>query len=562
MRGYREGADSDHNHDDHSFRADTLVFDRLQMLDALRRLVDREDGIAFQRLALSLLREAYGPILPHEPHNDLGRDAVLHFDGIKYAVCTSLTGTFDKIKSDLLRSVGTEPKQRDFLFVTLAKITNAKVTQLQTRAKNEIDCNLTILEQAWIVAEALRPSNAFAVAEILQISPSTRGPTPTIIVSDPSLLIAANDTNMIDLALTTTSAIAVVGEQPTENHDEQIFSFSLSSTEVARATSLPKGADPTVCAFRNEIYCCYVRREGKGISIYFGCLTKKPTAWTRIATNLTTLCGPPLLHRLKGCLAVTWVTKIGPTASTVRLIGGEGESLTAQPIVGIVKPFLSQLASPHIIDSEQDCYLINIGRTELDIYRIDDQSISLFVSRPHGAPDGFPARLTALAFSNRVLIVLDWPWRAMFSLVLNTTTGEFGEPALIASNGKFPHLALTRGRALLAWAGGRPVTADMLRDVGDPHALESIADTLFVTSITEIAARQTLELDEISDVDVWAPVWCAWLNEAGQVEKVYGPLVRKAKAHTFVKLEVVGDRGLLICREVEDVYCRWLTIHD
>src|SRR5688500_6524024 len=91
---------------------------KMELIRALDDMVQREDGLTFQRLARRLLRETVSTLIPHAEHNDLGRDATIEWRGGSTIVLTSLDARLDKIRADIKRALGTGASARQAIFCT------------------------------------------------------------------------------------------------------------------------------------------------------------------------------------------------------------------------------------------------------------------------------------------------------------------------------------------------------------------------------------------------------------------------------------------------------------
>jgi hypothetical protein len=530
------------------------MFDRLTILDALRRLVEREGGVDFQRLTIALLREAFNEVVPNQLHNDLGADATVRFRGVSRLVCISLSFSSRKVESDIRRSLDNRPLVRDFLFITAAKVSNQKLQTIIHELESRLECTLVILEQSWIVSECLRPFNAFTVSSALHLNASRTTGDVEVIVGPIEIVSRSPATNFVDAAIDERAVTAVLGHLPSASNDERIDAFLFEKEQTSSFFGVATGADPTVLKFAGQTFISFVRIEDSSFSLFVGCLIDGRIQKARIKRHLPRLCGPPTLHVRDGSLAVTWVTQRGPTLHSSLLAWDmtKGISVSAESS-DTIGGFNYSSSEPVVTFDESGCYVVTMGTDCITIYSFDKQ-IKRIGSRPHRGFGALPARVAAVVRSRKIVLAVDTPGECLTTLLFDVVTGEFGEPKIISAGGKFPSLSLIRNQVAIAWVGGAPIPSALLKGV-EPESGKMIGIALNSSTRQEMAQQLLEEIDEadlmsVPLVPVWAPVWIGVLNDEAQCVSSYGPLGLVNFEHDFIKLTLASNCGLLIWRAV------------
>lgn len=141
---------------------------RIAVVNALDDLMDRKDGVTFQRLARRLLEERFPGVLPHAETRDLGRDATFVFRGRPAILCASLTATGTKVTEDLRRAQQMTPPLAVAVFCTPKSVTNERIASWR-RAASDLGVELVVLEREWVIDQCLRPANAWTVVDDLRV---------------------------------------------------------------------------------------------------------------------------------------------------------------------------------------------------------------------------------------------------------------------------------------------------------------------------------------------------------------------------------------------------------
>src|SRR5260370_386178 len=103
------------------------VSHRLLVLSAIADMINRQDGVAFQRLARRLLEEHYPGLIPHAHNHDLGRDATFPYEGRVAILLASLTASRRKLTDDVRRATTTADHFDIALYCTPRSVTNAEI---------------------------------------------------------------------------------------------------------------------------------------------------------------------------------------------------------------------------------------------------------------------------------------------------------------------------------------------------------------------------------------------------------------------------------------------------
>ena len=140
---------------------------------ALTDLVSYEEGMRFQRLAISLARERWPEIVATEPKKDGGEDALsidFEKDGARCRIACSITATFAKIKADA-KSIHDRGVSLDLLiFYTARSVSNTVVDGWKKDIRDEFHHDLIVIGREDIIHDLLKPENAWLCATFLRLN--------------------------------------------------------------------------------------------------------------------------------------------------------------------------------------------------------------------------------------------------------------------------------------------------------------------------------------------------------------------------------------------------------
>ncbi|MBC8485686.1 MAG: hypothetical protein H8D45_06560 [Bacteroidetes bacterium] len=137
---------------------------------ALHKLIIHEQGILFQRLAISLAKQQWPEMIATQPHKDGGQDAYMPYfeSNEKYlSVGCSITANYSKIKKDAERIIKRGTQLDTFIFYTPATTSNCKFDEWGKKLKSELGCDLQPRTKEDIIQELIKPYNHWMCREFL-----------------------------------------------------------------------------------------------------------------------------------------------------------------------------------------------------------------------------------------------------------------------------------------------------------------------------------------------------------------------------------------------------------
>lgn len=138
---------------------------------ALDALVVHEEGIKFQRLALSLAKTRWPELVAAEVKKDGGEDGLTHpyltKSGKRFDIASSITATYGKVRGDVKRICGRGVKLDLLVFYTPVKVLNTKVDDWRRKISEEFGCELMVISREDIIQDLLRPQNHWMCSEFL-----------------------------------------------------------------------------------------------------------------------------------------------------------------------------------------------------------------------------------------------------------------------------------------------------------------------------------------------------------------------------------------------------------
>ena len=132
----------------------------------------------FQALAVVLGKKRWPELIAHQRKKDFGLDAFapgsLTADGNSKGLAASITPTLGKIISDAKKAKRNFPGPKSLLFVTPAKVGNAKRKEWEEAVRKECGIELHIIEREEIIALMMMPENASVRASFLYLEGDSR----------------------------------------------------------------------------------------------------------------------------------------------------------------------------------------------------------------------------------------------------------------------------------------------------------------------------------------------------------------------------------------------------
>src|SRR5688572_26755860 len=124
---------------------------------ALDELASQEEGMRFQGLAIVLGKMRWPELIARQRKKDRGLDAYapasLTPEKVGKGLAASITPTLTKVATDARTAKENYPDLKMLLFVTSAKVGNAKRRQWEQAIQKDHDLELYIIEREDIIAE-------------------------------------------------------------------------------------------------------------------------------------------------------------------------------------------------------------------------------------------------------------------------------------------------------------------------------------------------------------------------------------------------------------------------
>ena len=133
-------------------------------------MIDEQNGIKFQRLAVHLAKFKWPEFIATQVQNDGGEDATTFecsSDGKCRRLACSLTGTLGKIQDDAERIHNRNVPLDILVFMTPSAVSNTKFSRWREKIKNEFGFDLYIIEQEEIITLLEQPHNTWLCNEFL-----------------------------------------------------------------------------------------------------------------------------------------------------------------------------------------------------------------------------------------------------------------------------------------------------------------------------------------------------------------------------------------------------------
>jgi len=142
---------------------------------ALGDLIVHEEGLRFQRLAISLAKLRWPEIIATTPHNDGGEDAFMPYyfesNGKHLSVACSITATYDKIKSDVQKIIDRGRPLDILVFYTPERKSNRKLCDdWGKKLKQQVGCDLLPIPREEIIHTLLEQNDHWRCREFLNLN--------------------------------------------------------------------------------------------------------------------------------------------------------------------------------------------------------------------------------------------------------------------------------------------------------------------------------------------------------------------------------------------------------
>lgn len=138
-------------------------------------MIDEEEGMRFQGLAVQLAQERFPPLVACERKKDLGLDAYASgpttSNGVGVGLICSITPEIGKIRSDAQKVRLNFPDVRTIYFATPQPVTNLKSSSWKQEILEEFGFTLIPLTREEIITALMRPVNASLLENYLRIVP-------------------------------------------------------------------------------------------------------------------------------------------------------------------------------------------------------------------------------------------------------------------------------------------------------------------------------------------------------------------------------------------------------
>lgn len=141
-----------------------MIVSRIDISKALDEMIEHEEGIRFQRLAVLLAKQKWPDLVASEPKKDLGADArasgALAANGQGKILASSLTATLAKIKHDATEDKLRFPDTKVLIFATPCAVSNLKKEQWAEEVRSSFEFELEVMSREEIVSSLMQPHNA------------------------------------------------------------------------------------------------------------------------------------------------------------------------------------------------------------------------------------------------------------------------------------------------------------------------------------------------------------------------------------------------------------------
>lgn len=546
------------------------MFTRLDILTGINDCIQREDGIAFQRLSLRLLEASGLAVIPHYEHNDLGRDGTVLVNGRQCCFCSSLRADWRKIAADIRRALSTGNPCETIYYCTARAVTQQKIHQYVSRVSEDFGVEFIMLERAWVIAQCLRVENHYLVAQELGIRPSAIELDARLLFESPQFI--TKDYAPIlncDVLCNNNETLLAWCTAPSSFEPERVYLKRILPSEMS-AMVVAEGADPAVIRIGDRRLVSWTKRISQSpykrtyqVAEYDKDL--RVLSEQRICESDSRSYGQHHLFRYREDAYLCYMTHADEERSILHMVSlsSSDEEATELDISAVTFKMLGPDCSSQ---SKERLLCIVDDNRRLNVYqrcRHGWQSISSITNTDIGERDIH--RWDAAIRDNHVLFIFDntYPkgW-SLKTLLLNLSTGEHAGVQEVAYHGKFPSIGvLGREHWIASWVGSPPqplALQDKRRD--------SVAEALYFDAITQVQQeterqaetwyRNMGRMDEyvnrFSVVDAWAPLWIGILDRSGRCIDSYGPLGYGGHPQFGTVLDISESHGVLAWRLGED----------
>jgi len=568
------------------------LFKRNQIIHAIEKLCEREEGITFQRLARRLLREQFSYTIPHNEHKDLGADASLNIYGSIVVLCASLSANLSKIKSDVEKNIKNNTNFNKIIFCTPQKVSNEKIKKWEIEISNLYDKSIEILERSWVIDECLRPQNSFIVYEELNIAPSTEYDsfiykTPLLgghqfVTQDHQDILNTNSYSLNE------DVNYLVWHTPPNGDNLEAVNLAKSSKNGLETIHVSEGADGDCILLDEKVYVSWVLKNQETelwsimTNIYDSDLNKLQEIC--VNKNLPKLINNPYIARCKREIFIIFAHQPSPGEYVLRTILINSDR---KPLITVLKrrPYNIQIEY-----SNNKAVCVVDFNTSLEVFSMeDDEWVSIATIGPELFKDNYVYRFDIAINDYKCIFVvdLDFTW-SLFTIVLDLQTGEVGELWPISSSGKFPSIAVRNDVWLMSWVGAMALPIDMQGKYHSATGLELLNEAMLTVKLETLklmrkhgasnyesgdigydaSTKFIHKIDQQLNLSVtdywkydtdwlirdmhsyvidnpWAPVWIGVLNEEGSCVKSIGPIGYGNKSNWSTKISLSSNSGMI-----------------
>ena len=140
-----------------------MAIRRRQIIDALEDLIENEEGMRFQGLAVVIGKKRWPQLIAHQRKKDFALDAYAPAsetpERIGKGLAASITPTLRKISGDAEKAKENFPELRKLLFVTARPVGNADRLRWGEQIQDEHGVELLIVEREEIITLLMMPEN-------------------------------------------------------------------------------------------------------------------------------------------------------------------------------------------------------------------------------------------------------------------------------------------------------------------------------------------------------------------------------------------------------------------
>jgi len=561
----------------------TAGMTRLAILRALDELVDREDGLSFQRLARRLMRAEFSDLVAHAEKRDLGRDASFSYHGRAGVLFASLTATWGKLASDIRRAQATGPPFEVALFCTPKALTNERLSEWCARA-DELGVELVVREREWLVDECLRPRHALVAVDELRIPP------PILLRGNPASILAGDvmpiSEGPVDIGRTRVDvrgnqAYGVWSTAPRSRDKEEIV-LAIWDGEAVQRLSLGSGADGDGAGLGDDFYVCWSRREENEPLRHSLHVWAKSSARTTVVVLVEELLAPPFLTLWKKTPALVYLSGglTLPLTLSVASVAGPANSRLEIGQPGALWEGASDWDAAWVRRGGLSVTRSHRGKTVALVYGPGRGRLFALSDRWREVPAGWPFRdetdIADIGLSDgRIHCLVATSENHLLSATGDVQTGDWSDVSLVAHPGWHPCCATSSAGHIATWSGGPPLPVEAQSDTfavaglqRSIEVLQELGDDAFEEHLRRNPELNP-ECERFSRVGIGAdpqsPLWVAQFDSDGRCVRNVGPVGYFARGSRWPQVAVDDSgRGTLLWERGEEgevsLLSRWFQL--